>query len=215
MYRPPTWLRIALVILVVSGAAAAAFAERSHDAAWIGNLLDNYGALAPALFIAAHVVASLVFVPRSVMAIVAGTLWGFWVACLWSLLGAIAGATAGFLLARYVNSGLLVPEEMKRVGPLLQRAESGGWRTVTLVRLIPVLPHALTNYSLGLTRLRLADYVVGSSFGLVPHTFVFVNLGISGRRALDGGAWLEPMLWGLAFLALTMLLPKLLGRRTS
>lgn len=212
MYRPPAWLRIAIVALVAAGVVATAVAERTADAGWIGGLIDDFGPLMPAIFIAAHVVTSLVFVPRSVMAVVAGSLWGFWAASLWSLLGATAGATAGFLLARYVNAGWLVPEEMKRVGPFLQRAESGGWRTVTLVRLIPVLPHALTNYSLGLTRLRLADYVLGSFFGLIPHTFVFVNLGLSGRRALDGGAWLEPMLWGLAFLALTMVLPRLLRR---
>lgn len=212
MYRPPVWLRIAIVALVVAGAAIALLAERTKDAAWIGGLIDDFGPFMPLIFVAAHVVASLIFVPRSVMAVVAGAMWGFWAASLWSLVGATAGATAGFLLARYVNAGLLVPEEMKRIGPLLQRAESGGWRTVTLVRLIPILPHALTNYSLGLTRLRVFDYVLGSFFGLVPHTFLFVNLGITGRRALDGGAWLEPMLWGLGFLGLTMLLPRLLRR---
>lgn len=212
MYRPPAWLRIAIVALVVAGAAAALLAERTKDAAWIGGLIDDFGPFMPLIFIAAHVVASLAFVPRSVMAVVAGAIWGFWAASLWSLVGATIGAAAGFLLARYVNAGLLVPEDMKRVGPLLQRAESGGWRTVTLIRLIPILPHALTNYSLGLTRLSVFDYVLGSFFGLVPHTFVFVNLGITGRRALDGGAWLAPMLWGLAFLALTMVLPRLLRR---
>jgi uncharacterized membrane protein YdjX (TVP38/TMEM64 family) len=211
MYRPPAWLRFGLIALILGGIVASAVIE-TRDPAWILAQMNDLGPWLPAGFIIVHIVASLTFVPRSVMAIVAGALWGFWAACLWSQVGAIAGAVAGFMLARYVNAGLLVPEEMKRIGPLLQRAEAGGWRSVMVVRLIPVLPHALTNYALGLTRLSLRDYTLGSFLGLIPHTFAFVNLGMSGRRALEGGAWIEPMLWGLGFLAASIVLPKLLRR---
>ncbi len=213
MYRPSPWLRLGLMALVLGGIVASAVIE-TRDPSWILARLEDAGPLLPLAFMAVHVIASLTFVPRSVMAFVAGALWSFWFACLWSQLGSAAGALAGFLLARYVNAGLLVPEEMARLGPLLQRAEAGGWRSVMVVRLIPVLPHALTNYALGLTRVSVRDYLVGSSLGLVPHTLAFVSLGMSGRRALEGGAWLEPMLWGFAFLALSILLPKFLRRST-
>jgi uncharacterized membrane protein YdjX (TVP38/TMEM64 family) len=211
MYRPPAWLRFGLIVLLLGGIVASAVIE-SRDPSWLVAQLADLGPLLPLSFIIVHIVASLTFVPRSIIAIVAGALWGFWAACLWSLAGAIAGAVAGFVLARYVNAGWLVPEEMARLGPLLRRAEAGGWRSVMVVRLIPVLPHALTNYALGLTRLSLRDYTLGSALGLVPHTFVFVTLGVSGRRALEGGAWLEPMLWGFGFLALSIVLPRLARR---
>jgi uncharacterized membrane protein YdjX (TVP38/TMEM64 family) len=211
MYRPPAWLRFGLIALIVGGIVASAVIE-TRDPAWLVTRLTDLGPLLPAGFIVVHIIASLTFVPRSAMAIVAGALWGFWPACLWSQVGATVGAVTGFLLARYVNAGLLVPEEMKRLGPLLQRAESSGWRSVMVVRLIPVLPHALTNYALGLTRVSLRDYTLGSFLGLLPHTFAFVNLGMSGRRALEGGAWLEPMLWGLGFLVASIALPRLLRR---
>lgn len=211
MYRPPAWLRFGLIALILGGIVVSALIE-TRDPEWILAQLNTLGPLLPLGFIAVHVIASLTFVPRSVMAFVAGALWGFWEACLWSQFGALAGAVAGFMLARYVNAGLLVPEEMKRLGPLLRRAEESGWRSVMVVRLIPVLPHALTNYALGLTRVSLRDYSIGSFLGLLPHSFAFVNLGLSGRRVLEGGAWLEPMLWGLGFLAVSILLPRLLRR---
>jgi len=213
MYRPPPWLRFGLIALVIGGIVVSAIIE-TRDPTWILAQLEDLGPLLPAAFIVVHVIASLTFVPRSVMAFVAGALWSFWAACLWSQIGAAAGAVAGFLLARYVNAGLLVPEEMTRLGPLLQRAEAGGWRSVMVVRLIPVLPHALTNYALGLTRVSLREYFIGSFLGLLPHSFAFVSLGMSGRRVLEGGAWLEPMLWGFGFLVLSVLLPRLLGRPT-
>ena len=211
MYRPPAWLRFGLIALILGGIVVSAVIE-TRDPAWMLARLSDLGPLLPIGFIVIHVIASLTFVPRSVMAIVAGALWGFWAACLWSQVGATVGAVSGFVLARYINAGMLVPEEMRRVGPLLQRAEDGGWRSVMVVRLIPVLPHALTNYAMGLTRVSTWDYTLGSFLGLIPHTFAFVNLGMSGRRVLDGGAWLEPMLWGLGFLALSILLPRLLRR---
>lgn len=211
MYRPPPWLRFGLIALIVAGIVVSAIIE-TRDPTWILARLEDLGPLLPLAFILMHVIASLTFVPRSVMAFVAGALWSFWAACLWSQIGSMAGAVAGFLLARYVNAGMLVPEEMSRLGPLLQRAESGGWRSVMVVRLIPVLPHALTNYALGLTRVSLRNYSIGSFLGLLPHSFAFVSLGMSGRRVLEGGAWVAPMLWGFGFLALSILLPRLLRR---
>src|SRR5579875_3531113 len=98
----------------------------------------------------------LLFVPRTLLGIVAGLLFGIWWGILWATLGSLAGATAGFLIARYINSGLIDLEGDARIGPLLTRVEQGGWRVVAIVRLIPVLPHSLTNYALGLTRLPLS-----------------------------------------------------------
>lgn len=212
MYRPPPWLRLTLLSLLVIGIAAAAAAEAASRTDAIGAFLERFGPLVPLAFIVAHVAASLFFVPRSIMAVVATLLFGFWSACWWAMLGSTVGAMAGFLIARYINSGFIVPEEMKRVGPVLERAEEGGWRAVAVIRLLPLLPHSLINYALGLTRLSLAEYTLGSLAGMLPETYVFVNLAESGRRALDGGAWLAPLAWGLALIALSVVVPRLLRR---
>ncbi len=212
MYRPPPWLRFALLTLIVIGIGVAATAETASKANAIGAFLDRFGPLVPVAFVIAHVLASLLFVPRSAMAVVATILFGFWSACWWATLGSTAGAMTGFLIARYNNAGFIGPEEMKRLGPLLERAEDGGWRAVAVIRLVPLLPHALTNYALGLTRLSLAEYTLGSLAGMLPETYVFVNLAVSGRRALDGGAWVAPMAWGLALVGLSVVVPKLLRR---
>ena len=212
MYRPPLWLRVLILCLLVTGIAAVSAAETATNARWIGSLIDRFGPLVPVGFVVVHVLASLLFVPRSVMAIVAGMLFGFWAACGWAMLGSTAGAVTAFFIARYINSGLIVPEEIKRIGPLLERAEEGGWRAVAIVRLLPLLPHSLVNYALGLTRLGPSEYTLGSIVGMLPETYVYVNLAASGRRALDGGALLEPMVWGAALIILSVFVPRLLRR---
>ncbi|MGH7088445.1 MAG: VTT domain-containing protein, partial [Stellaceae bacterium] len=72
---------------------------------------------APIAFLALHVAASLIFIPRTVMAMAAGALFGPGWGLLLATLGSVLGAVAGFLLARYVNSGLIDPEAMPHLGP--------------------------------------------------------------------------------------------------
>lgn len=171
--------------------------------------------LAPAIFLLAHVVASLLFVPRSLLAVVAGLLFGSVGGIAWATVGSTLGSLAGFLLARYVNSGLIEPERLPKLGPLLVKAEAGGWRAVAMIRLIPVLPHPVTNYGLGLTRLPLSSYIWGSIIGQVPVTIAYVEFGAAGNDAMSGGAdWLLPTLLGLAVLLVSFALPKLVGSKS-
>jgi uncharacterized membrane protein YdjX (TVP38/TMEM64 family) len=210
------WLRgigrAALMALVLAGGAFA-FAHRGAlDAAAIAEALAQYPA-APLAFLLCHVVASLVFFPRTVLAVSAGALWGIAWGTLCAALGSVLGAIAGFLLARIVNRGLVDLENLQRLGPILLRAERGGWRAVAMLRLVPVIPHSLSNYALGLTRLDLGAYALGSLLGQLPMTIACVEFGAAGERIAAGRAdWLVPTLIGVIVLALSIIVPRLARR---
>lgn len=205
--------RIALVLLVVAGVAWMAANRGSLDAEAVAMRLSHMPA-APLVFLAAQLVASLIFFPRTVLAVAAGAVFGVWWGTLWAALGSVLGAIAGFIVARYVNSGLVDLESMKRFGPILLRAERGGWRAVAVLRLVPVIPHTLSNYALGLTRLSLGSYALGSLIGQLPMTIACTEIGAAGERIAAGKAgWLEPTLIGLAALAVTIIVPKLTAKR--
>jgi uncharacterized membrane protein YdjX (TVP38/TMEM64 family) len=83
-----------------------------------------------------------------------------------------------------------------------------------MFRLVPVIPHSLSNYALGLTRLRLGEYALGSLLGQLPLTVAAVELGAAGERAMRGAAdWLLPTIVGFMALALTILIPTIVRRR--
>ncbi len=89
---------------------------------------------------------------------------------------------------------------------------------VAVVRLVPIIPHSLSNYALGLTRVRLGAYVFGSLLGQLPLTIAYADLGAAGERALLGGAdWPYEVLWpsliGFVALALSLLIPAVARRR--
>lgn len=173
--------------------------------------------LAPLIFIALHVAASLFFVPRAFLAVGAGLVFGMWWGILWAALGSVVGAVAGFLVARYVYAGFVERADSARLKALLARAERGGWRMVATVRLVPFIPHSLSNYALGLTRVRLGAYAVGSLLGQLPLTIAYADFGAAGRALFGTADWLHQMLWpsliGLSALALSLLIPLVARRR--
>ena len=85
---------------------------------------------------------------------------------------------------------------------------------MALLRLIPIIPHSLANFVLGLTRLPLGVYAFGSLIGQLPLTIAYAELGAAGERLLIGSpGWIQPTLIGLAVLSLSLLSPAYLSRR--
>jgi uncharacterized membrane protein YdjX (TVP38/TMEM64 family) len=202
--------RLAVLGLVVVGVALAWHWRTFLNPITISAAIERYP-LAPLGFLAVHIAASLIFVPRTLLAIVAGLLFGVGWGIVWAALGSVAGAIAGFLVARYISSG---PIDAGRLGPVGAQVERGGWRAVAVLRLIPVIPHTLTNYALGLTSLSLSTYAFGSLLGQLPMTIAYVDLGAAGGRLMLGGPnWIEPTVIGLAALSLSLLIPAIARRR--
>src|SRR5258708_2245346 len=131
--------RLTLLGFLAAGAIAAWHWRTILDPATISAAIARYPT-APLGFLAVHIAASLLFVPRTLLAIVAGLLFGMGWGIVWAELGSVAGAAAGFLLARYVSSGLIDFQRGTRVMSLLEWADRGGWRAVALLRLIPISP---------------------------------------------------------------------------
>ena len=169
--------------------------------------------VAPLVFLGLHIVASLVFVPRTLMALGAGFVFGMWWGALWAALGSLLGAVAGFLLARYLGGDLAERASWSRTAALLERAGNGGWRMVAVLRLVPIIPHSLTNFALGLTRIGLGPYMVGSFLGQLPMTIAYVDLAAAGGRIAGGRTdWILPVAIGAVALLISAVVPRLWKR---
>lgn len=206
--------RAVLVLVLLTLAAGSLLAWRwraGFDPVAATAMLASAPA-APIVFLGLHIIASLLFVPRTFLAVIAGLAFGLWWGVVWAALGSVLGAIAGFLIARHIHAGLIDPGRWSRFAAVLDKAERGGWRAVMLLRLVPVIPHSLGNYALGLTRLRLGAYAFGSLLGQLPLTIAYVELGAGGGRAMAGAGWLAPTAIGVTLLALSSLAP-LLARR--
>jgi uncharacterized membrane protein YdjX (TVP38/TMEM64 family) len=199
--------RLAVLALIATGIAAGLHSRAALDPFTITAVIGRDPA-APFVFLSLHIAASLVFLPRTVLAIAAGLVFGVSWGLLWAATGSVLGAVAGFCIARYLNSGVVDLDRYPKIGPMLDRIRRGGWRSVAVLRLIPVIPHSLANYALGLTPIRLLPYAFGSLVGQLPMTIACVDLGAAGERlALGSDGWVMPTVIGAAALALSLLIP--------
>lgn len=190
---PSTTVRLARGALVVAVVGALLFAGRSVGAyvPAFAQWVDGLGALGPLVFILGYIVATVAFIPGSLLTLAAGAIFGIARGAAYVFVAATLGATAAFLVSRYLARRFV---ERKVAGnpsfASIDRAiETQGRRIVFLLRLSPVFPFNLLNYALGLTRVRLADYVV-ASLGMLPGTILYVYYGkLAGDvAALAGGA---------------------------
>lgn len=58
---------------------------------------------------------------------------------------------------------------------------------MTLLRLSPLLPLAVSNYIYGLTSVDFASYMLGSWLGMLPGTYAYVSAGEIGKAVLTDG----------------------------
>ena len=179
--------RIVALVMVAAGIAAAILWRDMIDPVAIRDAIAA-NPFAPVIFIGLQVAASLLFVPRTVLGIAAGLIFGFVWGTVWALTGALAGAAAGFAFVRWFGAtGML--DTSPGIGRLVERAETGGWRTVAILRLTP-LPHSVTNTLLAMTNLSWRNYLIGSFAGMLPMTLAQVDIGAAGVALLQGEQWL-------------------------
>lgn len=183
------------------------------DPTGLDSWLSGLGGWAPFVYVGMYAVGTLLFFPGSMFAIAGGALFGpVWGAVL-NLFGATIGASMAFIAARYVASDWVARKAAGRLNRLISGVESEGWRFVAFVRLVPLFPFNLTNYALGLTRIRLVPYVITSLVCMAPGAVAYTWLGHAGREALGGDS--SAIRYGmLAFglLAGMVLLPRLVGQ---
>jgi uncharacterized membrane protein YdjX (TVP38/TMEM64 family)/rhodanese-related sulfurtransferase len=183
------------------------------DPAVLQATVRDLGLLAPVAHVVLFAVGTILFVPGALFGLAGGILFGPAWGTLLNLLGATLGATAAFLLARYVAADTIRQRAGGKLDRLIAGVEAEGWRFVAFVRLVPLFPFNLLNYALGLTRIPFAAYVLASVVCMLPGTFVYAWLGYAGREVLaQNDAALRYGLIGLALLATIAFLPRLVRR---
>lgn len=206
-------LRGFLLIAILAGVTVAASSGSALNAAAVERLVASAGATAPLLFVLGYAVATVFFMPGSVLTLAAGALFGPVAGAFYSLTGATLGATLAFLVARFLAGAWVARKAGGRLRDFVQGVEAEGWRFVAFVRLVPLFPFNLVNYALGLTRIPLVQYVLASYLCMLPGALAYAYLGFAGHEAATGGeGLLQKGLIALALLATAAFLPKLVMR---
>jgi uncharacterized membrane protein YdjX (TVP38/TMEM64 family) len=164
-------LLVGLAVLAIAGRSAIESIPRLAD--WVsGN-----GAVGALLFGLGYIAAVVAFVPGSLLTMAAGAIFGPAGTAL-VFVAATLGASAAFLISRYLARPLVERRLAgnERFAAIDRAIGHEGGKIVFLLRLSPLFPFNLLNYALGLTKVRLRDYVLASA-GMLPATLMYVYYG--------------------------------------
>lgn len=158
---------------------------------WLLNALewiDSLGFLGAIAFMMLYIIATVAFLPGSVLTLGAGVVFGVALGSIYVFIGATLGAIAAFLVGRYfarewVSQVIAENQKFKAIDEAVGRE---GLKIVLLTRLSPIFPFNLLNYAYGVTGVSLKDYIVGS-VGMLPGTLMYVYIGsLAGNLATLG-----------------------------
>lgn len=135
------------------------------------------------VFTLGFAVLSALMVPRPVMAVAAGALFGVAAGAALAVVGTMLGAAAGFAAARLLGQRALRPLVRGRLLTAADRQLSGhGFRSLLVLRLVPILPFAVVNTVAAVSRVPWLPFLAATALGGLPQNTAFA---VAGARATD------------------------------
>jgi uncharacterized membrane protein YdjX (TVP38/TMEM64 family) len=172
------WSRLSLLLVMLASAASAVLLyepQRLLSAGWPPQI---GGGGAVVLFALAYGLCTAAFVPRPILNLAAGALFGSQAGLAAAVAGTVLGAGIAFTLGRLLGQDALRP--LLR-GRWLTAADGQlsrhGFRSMLAIRLFPGVPFAAANYCAAVSRMGYAPFLLATGIGSVPNTAAYVIAG--------------------------------------
>ncbi|MGV6800300.1 MAG: TVP38/TMEM64 family protein [bacterium] len=224
------WRKI-LPLLVVAVLAIAFFASGAQNYLNFEALEKNQEALqtwvarsfliAILIYTAIYALsAAIPFFPgSSLLTIVGGFLFGQWAGTAAVVLGATIGSSLLFLAAKGIFGEALSNKAGGFVGKMEQGFREDELSYMFVLRLVPLFPFFAVNIAAGLLDVKFRNYFIGTLFGIIPGSFVFVSIGnaigatfSAGDLSLQGILLQPPVLMSIIGLTILSLIPVIYKR---
>ena len=172
-------LGLALAVLI-GGALAWLLLGGSLDT--VQQAVAASGPWAPLVYVALHVLLTLVPVSKNLLSAVAGALFGLVGGIALSWVASMVSAVVTFLIARRLGREAVAAMTGPRIDTVEELLRRQGVLAVVVARLTPVLPFTVVNYGAGVSAITMRDFVLGTAVGILPGTVGYAALGASAGR---------------------------------
>ncbi|MER5733619.1 VTT domain-containing protein [Streptomyces sp. NPDC002138] len=172
------WFRLALlvVLLVAAGVCVLLYEpQRMLSRGWTGSLPLGTAVL---LFAVVYGLCTAAFVPRPLLNLGAGAVFGAPFGLVAAVGGTVLGAAVAFGLGRTMGQRALRP--LLRGRWLLAadgQLSRHGFRSMLAVRIFPGVPFAAANYIAAVSRCGWVPFLLATALGTVPNTAAYVIAG--------------------------------------
>jgi uncharacterized membrane protein YdjX (TVP38/TMEM64 family) len=175
------WARFSLLLALLAGAVVTVLLFEPQRLLADGWPPQLSGGTAAVVFAVAYGLCTVAFVPRPILNIAAGALFGSQLGLASALAGTVLGAGIAFALGRMLGQDALRPllrhRWLKSADGQLSRH---GFRSMLAARLFPGVPFWAANYCASVSRMRYLPFLLATALGSVPNTAAYA---VAGARA--------------------------------
>jgi len=141
------------------------------------DYIQSFGIWAPIVYIVLFTVVPLTLFPDSILAISGGLAFGIVRGSIYTMIGAIMGATLAFFITRTIGNSAINNFMDKNFKGAKNYTDKMGIEVILLLRLIPLFPFDIVSYLAGLSNIKFKKYIIGTIIGTIPGILVFNNIG--------------------------------------
>ena len=159
------------------------------------------------LFVLFYAIATMIWAPGTLLALVAVSLFAPIPAILLSLCGYLLGGTGSFYLSRILGRAALkraIEHRASRLSRMSERFRRNAMTHVLVLRILG-LPNNIASYLSGAAGISWSAYALGTLIGILPNIVAATLLGGSVLRVIQAGSldalWGPETLWTLVALA--------------
>jgi uncharacterized membrane protein YdjX (TVP38/TMEM64 family) len=179
------------------------------------QFLDAAGIWAPIVYILVYIAGVCLFIPGTLLTTLGAALFGPYWGFIYVWVGAMAGASAAFLIGRTLGREFAASLIGNRLRKYDDSIEKNGFATVLYLRLL-YFPFTPMNFGMGLTRVRFRDYFVGTGLGIIVGTFIFTFFVGTLQEVWVSGQWsrlLSPrVFFSVGLFVFSFFIPKMIRK---
>jgi len=138
---------------------------------------ENY-ILTVFLFVGIYIISVAFMVPiATILTLAGGFLFGAVTGTLFVNIGATVGAILAFLFARYIIGKKVQSKYENQLEKFNTELENSKYQYLFSLRFLPIFPFFLVNFLCGVTKLDLKAFIITTSLGIIPGSFVYTYAG--------------------------------------
>lgn len=168
-----------LILIILSVIFYQIFADQI-DLSQVRQGLRDFGVWAPVVFIFIYTVGTI-FIPSTPFMVVSGILFGFGYGLLYTIIGGSLSSIFMFGLSRKLGrdwvESILKAKHLKYLVRYNKRLEEGATFDLILLRIAPIMPFNILNIFMGISKIKINNYITGTLLGLVPSNVLAVYAG--------------------------------------
>ncbi|MDU6248580.1 MAG: TVP38/TMEM64 family protein, partial [Paeniclostridium sordellii] len=195
---------ISIIILLILGKIICKILSMNIGVEDIQDYVSSFGRLAPLVYIIMFALVPLTLFPDSILVIGGGMVFGLFKGYIYTLIGALIGATISFYISRKLGRAFVKKLTKEKLDNIEELINSKGFFIVLILRLVPLFPFDIISYGSGLTSIKYKDFLLATIIGTIPGILVFTNIGAQSVNIGSNSFYISIM--GLILLVLLSLI---------